>query len=445
MSLNDDYQLLELDHNANEAQAKAAYRRLAKRYHPDKNPHRDTTERFQRLQVAYQNVLNAIRQGIITKEWKSFDFDTHRYDKTRFNTVNDELQYAYIKERQKAYDELKRNSAKHEKARQNAIREARNTANEKRVKKMYEEAFKASQASESFKQYSNQSNATADQQVDDFIQQYQSAAMNETDQDKEHNNNTTSYGFATQERPGPKQQFSFSKITPLNTLFLALSYLSFFALGVFTTFYWQSINTNGMAPTEKAIAYLPGQYPQLRHGINYTLIPTALFPSPDLSANSTLTVPAGVDVIASQLTASDWVAIRYQETAGWVQAKNLGFGSIEHAQNTGCYGYPGIPPMHGEVFGEHKGSSRLRILNTLPIQSLLTFESYDGYPSFSVFLHSSQPYAANFIPQGQYRLVLQSGSLYHRGCNQFLFNQTSKVVMEDVQFTSAERSLTLAQ
>ncbi len=436
MSLSDDYKLLELETNADEAQAKASYRRLAKLYHPDKNPTVDTTETFQSLQAAYQNVLGAIRQGVIVKDWKAYDFNATKYNTKTQHTSNDDLQYAYVKESQKAYNELKRNSQKHEQARKNAIREARSTLNEKRVKKMYEEAFKASQASEAFKQYSQPSEAhtTADQQVDDFINQYQPDHLN-TD-------NSANQAKASE----TEHTFIGIKNSVLSAAFRALSYLIFFAFGVYGTLYWQSVYPEKTASVESNTnEYIAGLYPQLRQGLNYTLSATPLYLAPDNQSKGEVIVPKGADVVASQLTASDWVAIRYQETAGWVEAKNLGFGNIEHAQNSGCYGYPGYAPTHGEVFGEHSGNSRLRIQNSLPLQSLLTFESYDGHPPFSIFLHAGQSFAANFIPRGQYRLVLQTGSLYHRACNQFLFNRTSKVVMDGTQFTSAGVSLTLAQ
>ena len=74
MSLLDDYHLLELNSNATEQDAKAAYRRLARLYHPDKNPGTDTTEHFQRLQDAYQSVLSSMRQGAIVQDSHKYEF-----------------------------------------------------------------------------------------------------------------------------------------------------------------------------------------------------------------------------------------------------------------------------------------------------------------------------------------------------------------------------------
>jgi curved DNA-binding protein CbpA len=41
------YEVLGLQHNATEDEIKAAYRRLAMKWHPDKNPSPDATSKFQ--------------------------------------------------------------------------------------------------------------------------------------------------------------------------------------------------------------------------------------------------------------------------------------------------------------------------------------------------------------------------------------------------------------
>ena len=50
----DFYQILGVTRNADVKQIKAAYRKLAKQYHPDANPNKDTTEQFQELNRAYE-------------------------------------------------------------------------------------------------------------------------------------------------------------------------------------------------------------------------------------------------------------------------------------------------------------------------------------------------------------------------------------------------------
>ena len=53
----DFYAILGVSRNADSAEIKRAYRKLAKQYHPDANPGEDTTERFQEVNRAYE-VLN---------------------------------------------------------------------------------------------------------------------------------------------------------------------------------------------------------------------------------------------------------------------------------------------------------------------------------------------------------------------------------------------------
>jgi len=53
----DFYGMLGVTKNADAAEVKKAYRNMAKRYHPDANPGKDTTEKFQEINRAYE-VLN---------------------------------------------------------------------------------------------------------------------------------------------------------------------------------------------------------------------------------------------------------------------------------------------------------------------------------------------------------------------------------------------------
>mmetsp|Transcript_18751 Transcript_18751/g.34968 ORF Transcript_18751/g.34968 Transcript_18751/m.34968 type:complete len:464 (+) Transcript_18751:196-1587(+) len=50
----DFYKILGVSRNADIAEIKRAYRKLAKEYHPDANPNRDTTEQFQDINRAYE-------------------------------------------------------------------------------------------------------------------------------------------------------------------------------------------------------------------------------------------------------------------------------------------------------------------------------------------------------------------------------------------------------
>jgi len=48
------YEILEIDLNSTQEEIKKAYHRLAKKYHPDLNPDKDTTNKMQRINEAYE-------------------------------------------------------------------------------------------------------------------------------------------------------------------------------------------------------------------------------------------------------------------------------------------------------------------------------------------------------------------------------------------------------
>lgn len=63
------YQTLNVSETANQEEIKQAYRKLAKKFHPDKNPNQDTKQRFQNIQEAYQ---------ILGDETKRREYDQRR-------------------------------------------------------------------------------------------------------------------------------------------------------------------------------------------------------------------------------------------------------------------------------------------------------------------------------------------------------------------------------
>ena len=54
----DLYEILEIKSNASEVEIKKAYFKLAKFYHPDKNNYSDASEKFHKIQTAYEILIN---------------------------------------------------------------------------------------------------------------------------------------------------------------------------------------------------------------------------------------------------------------------------------------------------------------------------------------------------------------------------------------------------
>ena len=52
--MRDLYEILGVEKNCSKAELESAYRKLAKKYHPDLNRDRDTTEKFQEINSAFE-------------------------------------------------------------------------------------------------------------------------------------------------------------------------------------------------------------------------------------------------------------------------------------------------------------------------------------------------------------------------------------------------------
>jgi curved DNA-binding protein CbpA len=59
----DPYATFGIPRDASERQVKDAYRRLAKRYHPDLHPHAETTERMQGVNQAWEILSSPVRRA----------------------------------------------------------------------------------------------------------------------------------------------------------------------------------------------------------------------------------------------------------------------------------------------------------------------------------------------------------------------------------------------
>ncbi|ADZ91544.1 J domain-containing protein [Marinomonas mediterranea] len=459
MSLIDDYHILQIPATATEQDVKAAFRRLARQYHPDKNPDNDTTELFQRLQSAYQNVLDAIKSGTQPQDWQPYHFASEAkpssFTKSGFSFKNDTAQEELVRERQRAYEEMKRNNAKKDQARDEAIRAARNTLNERRVKALYEEAFKQKKSfdygSKSSSPYSD-----ADSQQENLFKHSDINPNNDTTTNTQYQfdsetfqNPFSSFDTDNTSSKQPKPTTSPIRLKSAKLAFRATTYIACFAAGIYTTLYWQEVNVPNPNTAEDEIGYIAGLYPNLRLGDAYTLDVTPMYSEPNSSNPPLMDIPSNLNVTVQQAK-GNWLALKFSNHTGWASASKFGFGTFENAEIYGCHGHPGIAPDHGELVertnGSHKkpaGKSRLRVLNQLPHASMLRFESLEGAPPFAIYLHAKQALAANYIPRGKYKLVLETGSLYHRACQHFVFNDQEHTLMDSVDFTSTERSITL--
>ncbi|TMW55309.1 hypothetical protein Poli38472_013200 [Pythium oligandrum] len=75
ISLQDAYMTLDVSSTATEEEVRTAYRKLALRYHPDKNPSPEATTKFQELSAAYKRICdhNARNKRAPSNQFSPFD------------------------------------------------------------------------------------------------------------------------------------------------------------------------------------------------------------------------------------------------------------------------------------------------------------------------------------------------------------------------------------
>ena len=64
----DYFEILEVDKTASEDDIKKAYRRLAAKYHPDRNKSDDAIERFQKIQESYSVLSDAKKRKLYIEQ-----------------------------------------------------------------------------------------------------------------------------------------------------------------------------------------------------------------------------------------------------------------------------------------------------------------------------------------------------------------------------------------
>ena len=74
MAKKDFYEILGVDKNASEAEIKSAYRKLAKKYHPDLNKEEGAAEKFKEISEAYEVLGNEEKRKMIIQRLFSKNF-----------------------------------------------------------------------------------------------------------------------------------------------------------------------------------------------------------------------------------------------------------------------------------------------------------------------------------------------------------------------------------
>ncbi len=80
--MRDPYEILQVSRNAEIEVIEAAYRRLARKYHPDANPSQDATERMKDINWAYEVLSDPIKRQSFDRRETSYR-PTSSYDSTR--------------------------------------------------------------------------------------------------------------------------------------------------------------------------------------------------------------------------------------------------------------------------------------------------------------------------------------------------------------------------
>src|SRR2546427_6101320 len=90
----DYYRILGVDRNADDKTLKSAYRRLARKYHPDVAKTKDAGERFKEINEAYEVLSDPEkrqRYDTLGSDWQRYAADRKS---TRLNSSHSQISYA---------------------------------------------------------------------------------------------------------------------------------------------------------------------------------------------------------------------------------------------------------------------------------------------------------------------------------------------------------------
>lgn len=79
------YQILNIASNSNEAEIKGAFRKLAKKYHPDINKTAEAPEKFKKVYMAYEVLSDPFKKRLYDELLASANNENEQQDKTTFN------------------------------------------------------------------------------------------------------------------------------------------------------------------------------------------------------------------------------------------------------------------------------------------------------------------------------------------------------------------------
>lgn len=110
----DYYSIIEIPHTATKAEVKSAYKKQAIRWHPDKNPGQDTTQKMQEVNEAYLILNDDEARHRYNREYLRFKSFHQEKERARKAEENKQKQYEHKKQEQekKTEDKTYENKAK---------------------------------------------------------------------------------------------------------------------------------------------------------------------------------------------------------------------------------------------------------------------------------------------------------------------------------------------